>query len=52
MSRFALASIVAFLLLSPSGVQAGGVKIPYSPQAVDAAMAKGCAVFLEFGAKW
>ena len=52
MGRFALVSVLAMFLFSPSGAQAGGAKTPYSPQAVDSAMAKGCTVFLEFGAKW
>ena len=36
----------------PGTVQAAAAKIPYSPEVVNNALAKGCSVFLEFGASW
>jgi len=54
--RFSLPVIAALTMLLPmmisGAVQAAAAKLPYSPQVVDAALAKGCSVFLEFGASW
>ena len=40
------------VLLTPFSVQASGNYIPYSPQAVKTALGQGCAVLLDFTAKW
>jgi thiol:disulfide interchange protein len=40
------------VLLAPISVQASGNYIPYSPQAVKTALGQGCAVLLDFTAKW
>ncbi|MBT3702143.1 MAG: hypothetical protein HOH26_01260 [Alphaproteobacteria bacterium] len=47
-----IAALSMFLPLLLSGAVQAAAKIPYSPQAVDSALAKGCSVFLEFGASW
>ena len=39
-------------LALPLGAQANSAKIPFTPEAMADAKAKGCAVFLEFGASW
>ena len=43
--------LFALAMLIPLGAQAGG-KVPYSAAAAEEAKAKGCSVFLEFGASW
>ncbi len=56
MRRVVLSSVlrIAFFLalLTPLAAQAGEAGIPYSPQAVQAALADGRAVLLEFVADW
>ncbi len=44
--------LLAMALLLPLGAQAREDKVPYSPEAVQAAMDQGRAVLLEFGASW
>jgi hypothetical protein len=44
--------MLALMLVAPFAAQAGADRIAFSPGAVDSALAKGCAVFLEFGASW
>ncbi len=52
MTRLLKRSLIALILCLPLAAQAASGKVPYSPEAKDAALAKGCAVFLEFGASW
>jgi hypothetical protein len=52
LKKFILSSLAALFMLVPMTAMAEAGKIPYSPQAVDSALAKGCSVFLEFGASW
>jgi hypothetical protein len=47
-----IAACSMLLPLMLSGAVQAAAKIPYSPQVVDTALAKGCSVFLEFGASW
>jgi|GEM_PF-3268398 len=42
----------ALALLVPASAHAGKGSVPYEPQAVQAALERGCAVLLEFAAPW
>ena len=52
MRKAILCSAFVLALLTPLAAQAGGRDIPYSPQAVKTALGQGCAVLLDFTAKW
>ena len=53
---YLLSALTALSFLVPftisATVEAAAAKIPYSTEAVDSALAKGCSVFLEFSASW
>jgi len=42
----------ALALLLPASAQAAKGSVPYEPQAVAAALERGCSVLLEFAAPW
>ena len=42
----------ALVLMGAAAANAESTDTPYSPKILDAALAEGCAVVLDFGAKW
>jgi hypothetical protein len=52
LKKFVLSAIAALSMCLPLVAHAAAAKLPYSPQVVETALAKGCSVFLEFGASW
>ena len=52
MNKRVLALTLALSMVQSLAVRAEIADVPYSPQVVDTALAKGCAVLLEFSASW
>lgn len=52
MNKIGMLAAGALALMGATAANAGNGDTPYSPKALDAALAKGCSVVLDFGAKW
>ena len=51
-SRLLMQLAFALAVLVPVSAHAAKGSVPYEPQAVQAALERGCAVLLEFAAPW